>query len=191
MFSFCFALIIRCFIREASLNLCHHSVPGSVSQHLLLALVFCTNVAAAMFTGMDRMPECFIHTLLYLGCQRIMWKIGAGQVIQFYHNWKKIGLVSQMERKLANQTLSNPLSLGLEVFSAASSIYSRDVTITLALSKVLKTVVQVQGQQAVDDLNNTWVDLLSIAGLPNVKPQFIHNIQKGWRRKMDVVDCWV
>lgn len=56
--------------------------------------------------------------------------VGAGhQVIQFYLNWKKIGSVSRMERKLASQTLSNPSSLGLEVFPAGS----RDVTITLAL----------------------------------------------------------
>lgn len=101
--------------------------------------------------------KCFIRTLLYLGCQRIRWKMGAGhRVIQFYLNSKKISLESQMERKLASQTLSNPSSLGLEVFPAGS----RDVTITLALSEILKTIVQVQAQQAVDDLNNTHSKLI-------------------------------
>ncbi len=83
--------------------------------------------------------------------------VGAGhEVIQFYLNWKKIGLVSQIERKLASQTLSNPSSLGLEVFPAGS----RDVTISLALSEVLKTTVQVQAQHAVDDLKNTYSKLI-------------------------------
>lgn len=83
--------------------------------------------------------------------------MGAGhRVIQFYLNSKKISLESQMERKLASQTLSNPSSLGLEVFPAGS----RDVTITLALSEILKTIVQVQAQQAVDDLNNTHSKLI-------------------------------
>lgn len=57
-----------------------------------------------------------------------------------------------MERKLASQTLSNPSSLGLEVFPADR----RDVTITLGLSGVLKTIAQVQGKQTVDDLNNIY-----------------------------------
>ena len=61
-----------------------------------------------------------------------------------------------MERKLARQTLSNPSSLGLEVFPAGS----RDVTITLALSGVLKTTVQVQAQQAADNHTNTYSKLI-------------------------------
>lgn len=61
-----------------------------------------------------------------------------------------------MERKLASQTFSKPSSLGLEVFPADS----RDVTITLVLSGALKTIAQVQGKQAVDDLNNTYRKLI-------------------------------
>lgn len=77
-------------------------------------------------------------------------------MIQFYLNWKKIGLVSRTERKLASQTLSNPSSLGLEVFPAGS----RDVTITLALSEVLKTIVQVQAQHTADGLDDTYGKLI-------------------------------
>lgn len=87
-----------------------------------------------------------------------------------------------MERKLASQTLSNPSSLGLEVFPADSG----DVTITLTLSGVLKTIAQVQGQQAVDDLNNTYRKLIY-----SPKCQFIYNLQEGWRQRRwsDVGDC--
>lgn len=58
-----------------------------------------------------------------------------------------------MECKLDNLTLSN--TLGLVFFAAGSDIYSRDVTITLTLAQVLKTILQVVGQQAVGDFNCT------------------------------------
>lgn len=140
-----FTLIIRWFIHETSLNLCHHSLPGSVSQHLLSQPWLSAPMRLLLRSQEETEEKAkwdakgFIHTLLYLGYQRIRWKIGTGdKVIQFYLNWKKTGLVTLIEGKLASQALSNPSSPGLEVFPAGD----RDVTITLALSEVLKTIVQ-------------------------------------------------
>jgi len=97
-----YTLIIMLYIYEASINLCYHSMHESGSQHLLSALVFWGDCCLVHRAGQTRRQnwtaECFILTLFYLGCQRIMWKINTGQKVRsLYFNWKNIGLVSWIE----------------------------------------------------------------------------------------------
>lgn len=101
--------------------------------------------------------ECFIRTLLYLGCQRIRWKISAGhQVAQFYLGRKGTGWLSPNEGKLSGQNFKQPFITWPWRLSCRLQ-GRRD----RSLSGVLKTIVQVQAQHAEDHHNNTYSELIN------------------------------